>query len=117
MAQAKIFLSSLLLVLVFSQVIESIEGRHLNLEKKIDIPNLLIPMKSYEKVTKPMADNNKTRPSYANEALPKAPMTPVAPMPPSQTVGESPPPPPGHADDFRPTTPGHSPGVGHSIQN
>ncbi|KAL4343581.1 hypothetical protein HN873_035439 [Arachis hypogaea] len=40
------------------------------------------------------------------------------------TTGLPPPPPPppapvlGHGvDDFRPTDPGHSPGVGHSIQN
>ncbi|KAL5752915.1 hypothetical protein ACOSQ2_023422 [Xanthoceras sorbifolium] len=28
-----------------------------------------------------------------------------------------PPPPPRHADDFRPTAPGHSRGIGHSLQN
>lgn len=28
-----------------------------------------------------------------------------------------PPPPPRSAQDFRPTTPGHSPGAGHSIHN
>ncbi|KAL5752916.1 hypothetical protein ACOSP7_023101 [Xanthoceras sorbifolium] len=40
------------------------------------------------------------------------------PAAPSVAVGESlPPPPPRHADDFRPTAPGHSPGVGHSLQN
>ncbi|GAA0172688.1 hypothetical protein LIER_26460 [Lithospermum erythrorhizon] len=26
-------------------------------------------------------------------------------------------PPPGHKDGFRPTTPGHSPGIGHSIHH
>lgn len=30
---------------------------------------------------------------------------------------ESPPTPAADIDDFRPTTPGHSPGVGHSIEN
>lgn len=39
------------------------------------------------------------------------------PTAPSDGVGESMPPPPKHADDFRPTAPGHSPGVGHSLQN
>lgn len=38
------------------------------------------------------------------------------PAPPAQ--GMSQPPPPGHkVDDFRPTDPGHSPGVGHSFGN
>lgn len=36
------------------------------------------------------------------------------PNPPAAVAGSS----PGRkVDDFRPTTPGHSPGVGHSIQN
>ncbi|KAG7027066.1 Precursor of CEP3, partial [Cucurbita argyrosperma subsp. argyrosperma] len=36
------------------------------------------------------------------------------PSPPTTAAGSS----PGRKmDDFRPTTPGHSPGVGHSIQN
>ncbi|TXG48728.1 hypothetical protein EZV62_024603 [Acer yangbiense] len=41
------------------------------------------------------------------------------PAAPSVAVGDQslPPPPPRHIDDFRPTAPGHSPGVGHSLQN
>ncbi|KAL2333578.1 hypothetical protein Fmac_014791 [Flemingia macrophylla] len=46
--------------------------------------------------------------------------TTVSPLTPSTSMvgatGAAPP--PGHGvDDFRPTTPGHSPGVGHLIQN
>ena len=42
---------------------------------------------------------------------------------PSKEISQSPPTPPtdaapGHnIDDFRPTAPGHSPGVGHSVHN
>ena len=43
----------------------------------------------------------------------------VAPLTPSTMVGATlAAPPPGHGvEDFRPTTPGHSPGVGHSIHS
>ncbi|TYH29025.1 hypothetical protein ES288_A02G191200v1 [Gossypium darwinii] len=36
---------------------------------------------------------------------------------PSVVVGATETPPPKNANDFRPTAPGHSPGVGHSLQN
>ncbi|KAL3583718.1 hypothetical protein D5086_014779 [Populus alba] len=39
------------------------------------------------------------------------------PAPPAPVVGVPHPSLPGHVDDFRPTAPGHSPGVGHSLQN
>lgn len=54
--------------------------------------------------------------AYANEGvqLPTAPLIPLNEV----VVVESPPPPTtGNVNDFRPTTPGHSPGVGHSLQN
>ncbi|XVE82767.1 hypothetical protein DITRI_Ditri16bG0032200 [Diplodiscus trichospermus] len=37
--------------------------------------------------------------------------------PPSVVIGETQALPPKKVDDFRPTAPGHSPGVGHSLQN
>lgn len=40
-----------------------------------------------------------------------------SPLTPSMVVGETETPPTKNATDFRPTAPGHSPGVGHSIQN
>ncbi|RDX57774.1 Precursor of CEP3, partial [Mucuna pruriens] len=48
-----------------------------------------------------------------------ATLTKVSPLTPSTMVGATgAAPPPGHGvDDFRPTTPGHSPGVGHSVHN
>lgn len=45
----------------------------------------------------------------------EAAITPPPPPPPPTAVATSQPPPPGHADDFRPTAPGHSPGIGHSL--
>uniref|UniRef100_A0A7N0T9Q0 Uncharacterized protein n=1 Tax=Kalanchoe fedtschenkoi TaxID=63787 RepID=A0A7N0T9Q0_KALFE len=49
----------------------------------------------------------------SDEVLPEAP-SPIAnaSLPP-----QSPPPPARNMDGFQPTTPGHSPGAGHSIQN
>ncbi|KAF5178811.1 hypothetical protein FRX31_031601 [Thalictrum thalictroides] len=73
---------------------------------------------------------------YVDEDRPLAPVgfaqgaTPPAlghvensrPPPPSPTNNPRPPGhtdsrPPGHVEDFRPTAPGHSPGIGHSIHN
>lgn len=51
----------------------------------------------------------------SNEAA-FTPKTATPPPPPPPTaVATSQPPPAGHADDFRPTAPGHSPGIGHSV--
>nr|KJB17890.1 hypothetical protein B456_003G022300 [Gossypium raimondii] len=40
-----------------------------------------------------------------------------SPPTPSVIVAATETPPPKNANDFRPTAPGHSPGVGHSLQN
>ncbi|MBA0784557.1 hypothetical protein Gotri_025994, partial [Gossypium trilobum] len=44
-------------------------------------------------------------------------LAPPSPPTPSVVVGATETPPPKNANDFRPTAPGHSPGVGHSLQN
>lgn len=116
MAQTQSILATLFLVLTLFLEIQSIEGRHLKFEMKYDIPNLHSRLVS-EKETKQIAGKSIDKTAYADEAVPSVPMTP---MPPSQALGKTqspPPPPPDHVVDFRPTTPGHSPGVGHSIQN
>lgn len=43
--------------------------------------------------------------------------SPSPPTPTDVVVGATETPPPKNANDFRPTAPGHSPGVGHSLQN
>ncbi|KAL2522774.1 hypothetical protein Fot_26751 [Forsythia ovata] len=95
MAHSKLIMVSLVLVIVFSLKFQSIQGRNLKLKDKNDL-------NAY----------SSTETVNANVAafMPPPPPVPVAfdsrPPPPS--------PPPGHVDDFRPTAPGHSPGIGHS---
>ncbi|CAK9167138.1 unnamed protein product [Ilex paraguariensis] len=120
-------LSSLFLVLILFQIIQFSEGRHLRLETRNEFPNLQTQTKISEKETRKTAEHSTNlhgdttnKAAYVHGAdVPVAPMTAERPppMPPSQAVDVSrPPPPPGHVDDFRPTVPGHSPGVGHSLQ-
>ena len=85
-----------LVVLIFSQEIQSIEGRQLDLGMKRGSSELETHVKIMGKETTKFAEHN------ANKSLP--------PTPPTQA-------PSFHMQDFRPTTPGHSPGVGHSLQN
>ncbi|KAK3222435.1 hypothetical protein Dsin_009460 [Dipteronia sinensis] len=119
----KLIFSCLLLVLIFGQEIESIQGRHLKLGKNNEFPkfqshNKIILEKETRKIYNAKQNNN-----LHGEEFPTVRVTANAnlmspPAAPSVVVGESlPPPPPKHADDFRPTAPGHSPGVGHSLQN
>ena len=57
------------------------------------------------------------RSSLAN-AIPTAPPPPPSDQQAVIGASQPPPPPAGHdINNFRPTVPGHSPGVGHSIQN
>ncbi|XP_031265552.1 precursor of CEP3-like [Pistacia vera] len=117
MAQIKLTFAFLVLVLIFCQEIQCIEGRHLKLERQNESPKLQIYNKLLKKETRKLAEqksnlhgdeNTTVRAANANVSPPTAPTAPV---------GELAPPPPKHADDFRPTAPGHSPGVGHAIQN
>ena len=118
----KLIFSCLLLVLIFGQEIESIQGRNLKLGKKNEFPKLQAYNKILEKETRKI-NNAKQNNSLHGEEFPTVRVTANAnlispPAAPSVAVGESlPPPPPRHVDDFRPTAPGHSPGVGHSLGN
>ncbi|KAK4584566.1 hypothetical protein RGQ29_022331 [Quercus rubra] len=100
MAQSKLISAFLFLVFILSQQIQSIEGRHLRDGKKsIESKTIQTQTKIYETETikhgRVLHGDDKS-----NEKI------------------TSPPPPPNRdVDDFRPTSPGHSPGVGHSIQN
>ncbi|KAI8032434.1 Precursor of CEP3 [Camellia lanceoleosa] len=113
--------ASILLVLSLFQCIHSSEGRSLKLLRKNEFPKLTSHSINFEKETKEIVDQNSylhgestNSTTYMNESVLLAPPPPIAP---SQVVDQPHSPPPGHVDDFRPTAPGHSPGVGHSLQN
>ncbi|KAL4644859.1 hypothetical protein ACB092_02G194200 [Castanea dentata] len=104
MAQSKSIAAFLFLVIIFSQQIQSIEGRHLREGKKSNKSQTLqTQTKIYE------TETIKHDEEITSESPPAAPTT--------VNVSQPPPSPNRGVDDFRPTTPGHSPGVGHSIQN
>lgn len=99
-----IFSCSFLVVLVFFQEIQSMEGRLLNFGMKkgsleLETPIIIMGREAAE------FDEH-----IANESLPTSP-------PHAQVVARSQPPPSGHVETFRPTSPGHSPGIGHSLEN
>jgi hypothetical protein len=111
MAQNKLISAFLFLVLIFAQVIQCIEGRRLLVGKNNEFQTHQTQNKIYEKETikrggKLHGDDT------TNEASTKV----FPPTPPAVDV-PMPPPPRSVRDinDFRPTAPGHSPGVGHSI--
>ncbi|KAF7129574.1 hypothetical protein RHSIM_Rhsim10G0119400 [Rhododendron simsii] len=128
MAQPKLVFAGILLVLSLFHCIHSSEGRNLKPLRKNELPKLTTRSVLFEKETNEVAEkesdlHGKSTKRTANESVPMAPlptMLPMSQMPPtlpSQIGTETRVPPPGHVDDFRPTTPGHSPGVGHSLQN
>ncbi|GFY86504.1 hypothetical protein Acr_05g0001430 [Actinidia rufa] len=121
MAQIKLLVASVFLTLSLFHCIHSSEGINLNVLRKNELPKLTFRNIIFTKKAKEIAEQNsnlhvesKNKPSYVKESVPVAPMQPT---PPSQSADGTRPPPPAHVDDFRPTAPGHSPGVGHSIQN
>ena len=112
MALSKLISAFLFLVFILSQQIQSIEGRHLREGKQsIESKTIQTQTKIYETETI-KHDDRLHGDDKSNEEI-----TSVSP-PTLPTVNVSQPPPTNRGvDDFRPTTPGHSPGVGHSIQN
>ncbi|KAM3709333.1 hypothetical protein ACB098_02G165900 [Castanea mollissima] len=110
MAQSKLISAFLFLVFILSQQIQSIEGRHwLEGEKSIESKTIQAKTKIGETETikhgSVLHGDDKS-----NEEI-------TSVSPPTVNVSQPAPPPNRGVDDFRPTTPGHSPGVGHSIQN
>lgn len=97
--------SFLLLLIVLTWEIQSIDARRL-----IDSSKLRnLQTDQYKSV-----DHQEIA---ASKPVVVSPPTPVTP-PQSEVAGAAQPPPPAHGiDDFRPTAPGHSPGVGHSLHN
>ncbi|KAL4644857.1 hypothetical protein ACB092_02G194000 [Castanea dentata] len=100
MAQSKLISAFLFLVFILSQQIQSIEGRHLLEEAQTKIGET-----ETIKHGSVLHGDDKS-----NEEI-------TSVSPPTVNVSQPAPPPYRGVDDFRPTTPGHSPGVGHSIQN
>ncbi|KAK8606839.1 hypothetical protein V6N13_052595 [Hibiscus sabdariffa] len=100
MAQNNLLSVLVLLSLVFSLEIQCIAGRHLILDQKQtrDTPTL----------------DPKINGVSVNTYNTKSP-----PSPPTAVIEarENQAPPPKNNEDFRPTSPGHSPGVGHAVQN
>lgn len=100
-----IVFSFLFLLIVLTWEIQSIDARRL-----IDTSKLRnLQTDQYKSV-----DHHEIA---ASKPVAVSPPTPVTP-PRSEVAGAAQPPPPAHGiDDFRPTAPGHSPGVGHSLHN
>ena len=113
MALSKLISAFLFLVFILSQQIQSIEGRHLREGKKsIESKTIQTQTKIYETETIKHDDRLHGDDKSNKEITGVSP-----PTLPTVNVSQPPPPPNRGVDDFRPTSPGHSPGVGHSIQN
>ncbi|KAG8641249.1 hypothetical protein MANES_13G126600v8 [Manihot esculenta] len=117
MAQTNLFFACVFFMLIFSQGLQSVDGkRHLKLERKHKLSKLQISNKFEKEEKNFIHKHNVHGDNDSDVELPQpASFVPADAV----VVGEpqSSPPPPAHVDDFRPTAPGHSPGVGHSIQN
>lgn len=105
MAQTKLLIAFIFLAIILADKIQSTEGRNLKSKAKNEFHKISTRDSAVKFTRKSSDDCSTTAPPCGNEAVLMSP--PVAPPPP--------PPSPGHADDFRPTTPGHSPGIGHSL--
>ncbi|KAF3438934.1 hypothetical protein FNV43_RR17209 [Rhamnella rubrinervis] len=113
-----IFTCLSLSLLVFNNEILPVDGRTLYVPKKNQIQNQLpTPSKIYKSETTKIVRQHSDLhgDSTSKASLANAPPT----TPPSAVTGasQSPPTPAHNVSDFRPTAPGHSPGVGHSLQN
>ncbi|XP_042487037.1 precursor of CEP9-like [Macadamia integrifolia] len=136
MAKVKfIFASVLLLILAFSYAVNSVEGRHLKIGKTKDSNKRPItPREKTEAASRKLGENTNTlRSEHASKTIVQVAIkfqpaglvhmeaievaNPTVPLNDSQSPPPPPPPPQGHIEDFRPTAPGHSPGIGHSVHN
>lgn len=119
MAQNKYLISAFLFFfLIFSQETRFIEGRRLLVGKNNEFVTLQIDTKIHEKET--IKHRGKFHPDHdtTSDAVTQAIVVLSPPTAPADEDEAPPPPPPAHAiNDFRPTAPGHSPGVGHSIHH
>ncbi|KAI3437372.1 uncharacterized protein J3R85_005352 [Psidium guajava] len=112
MAQNKVLFAFVFLLLAFSPKLQSTQARQLKLttRKQNPFPNKLQNVHKLleNEPRKAIAEQSK---NLHGEILNKATNTDIS-------ATQLPPPPSDRSlDDFRPTDPGHSPGVGHSLQN
>lgn len=112
MAQNKLFFAVFIfLSLIFILEIQSVEGRHLKFHsEKLNTYKRFLAKETTKAVQ--VGINFHIKAADTDVQSP-----PAAPLTPGAVAGASQAPPPRHVDDFRPTMPGHSPGVGHAIQN
>lgn len=110
--------TSVLLLLVFCLGIQCIVGRHLILDQQSHNFHKVQPYGRIllAKETATILDRKVNFHGDNNVNTAGVGSTQSPPSPPSPTVGIGAAP-PKNVDDFRPTAPGHSPGVGHSLQN
>ncbi|OIT40497.1 hypothetical protein A4A49_17131 [Nicotiana attenuata] len=104
MAHTKVSLAILLLAMIFSHITQSIEGRNIKIER-----NDFLKPRVYKKTSKTETSGNSEPYTTRNAAALEKEPAPAA-TPPSQVPPLSRPPPPRNVD-------GHSPGIGHSVQN
>ncbi|KAK4416213.1 hypothetical protein Salat_2446800 [Sesamum alatum] len=107
MAQTKMIIAFFFLAILLAHKIQSTDGRNLKYKIKNEFQthrNISVQdsSRNLAKESKDLPRDCSTMTTCGNEAA----FTPPTAVPA---------PPPGHADDFRPTTPGHSPGIGHSL--
>ncbi|KAK3412169.1 hypothetical protein EUGRSUZ_I00950 [Eucalyptus grandis] len=124
MAQNRVLVAFLFLLVAFCLKLRSTQARQLKLtsQEQNPFPNELRHVNKLlgKEPRKTIAEQSKNwRGETLNEATNTDASSSPPPSPPTAMVGATTPPPsPGRSlDDFRPTAPGHSPGVGHSLQN
>ncbi|XP_030538846.1 precursor of CEP5-like [Rhodamnia argentea] len=124
MAQNKVLFAFVFLLLAFSPKLQSTQARQLKLTTQKQHPFSNKLQNVHELLEKePRKTITEQSKNLHGEILNKATNTDISatqlPPPPSaMVVGTTLPPTPDHSlDDFRPTDPGHSPGVGHPLQN
>ncbi|XP_042493782.1 precursor of CEP9-like [Macadamia integrifolia] len=130
MAKVMFILASVLIfVVAFSHAVNSVEGRHLKIGKtKVSNKKPITPTEKTETASRKLGENtstfrgdhaSKTMAHVANEfkAAALVDIKHNETTNPGVPLDDSRSPPPGHIEDFRPTAPGHSPGIGHSVHN
>ncbi|KAJ9564537.1 hypothetical protein OSB04_000503 [Centaurea solstitialis] len=124
MARTKSTLAIFILVLTISFNIRCVEGRHL--KHRTDPKNTFVKeARPYKPSIFRTEVTSRHGAKYANKALLTKPIVQTPSLrlqtktriEPRLQPPPPPPPSPRGAEDFRPTAPGHSPGVGHSVQN
>ncbi|XP_031094368.1 precursor of CEP9-like [Ipomoea triloba] len=103
MAQRKLVLTALLLLITLPHFIQSTEARHLRHGSKNGFSKLHL----HTKISKPDVNSTSSR-VFDDEPAPVAPTAPTLPSPTAPVSHSSP---PGRVDGLRPTAPGHSPGI------